>query len=47
MPGVRLEAHRVNAAWIATFMAGTLNVKNMICVMRLQQASAIGIVATG
>ena len=38
MPGVRLEAHRDKSVWIATFMAGTLNVSTMVCVMRSRLA---------
>ena len=34
MPGVRLEAHRDRTVRMATFMAGTFNVSNMVCVMR-------------
>ena len=33
MPVVRLEANGNSSAWIATNMAGTLNVSNMDCVM--------------
>ena len=38
MPVVRPEAYRDKTAWILTYMAVTLNVSNMICVMRSRLA---------
>ena len=33
MPVVRPEAYSESTAWMATYMAGTLKVSNMICVI--------------
>ena len=39
VPVVRAEPNKDNTTWIATKMVGTLNVLNMICVLRSRWAS--------
>ena len=42
MPVVRQEASKENTAWIATYVAGTFNVSNMVCDMHFCVALVLG-----
>ena len=41
MPVVRPEAYKDSTAWIATYMAGALNVSNMIWVIYSKKSSIL------